>query len=107
MATAVCSTARPVERASLPGSLSSRRGNCLVATRQGRLPQQPAALPLLRQQRRAAVVAQAAAAPPAAAAAKAPTDIVYDAVIIGSGMGGLSTAAQMAAKGAKVVVLEK
>lgn len=37
----------------------------------------------------------------------APTDIEYDAVIIGSGMGGLSTAAQLAAKGAKVVVLEK
>lgn len=37
----------------------------------------------------------------------APTDIVYDAVIIGSGMGGLSTATQMASSGAKVVVLEK
>ncbi len=38
---------------------------------------------------------------------EAPTDILYDAVIIGSGMGGLATAAQMVAKGAKVVVLEK
>jgi hypothetical protein len=38
---------------------------------------------------------------------QAPTDIEYDAVIIGSGMGGLTTAAKMAAKGAKVVVLEK
>ena len=37
----------------------------------------------------------------------APTDIEYDAVIIGSGMGGLTTATQMASKGAKVVVLEK
>lgn len=37
----------------------------------------------------------------------APTDIEYDAVIVGSGMGGLTTACQMAAKGAKVVVLEK
>lgn len=36
-----------------------------------------------------------------------PTDIVYDAVIIGSGMGGLSTATQLASAGAKVVVLEK
>ena len=38
---------------------------------------------------------------------RAPTDIEYDAVIIGSGIGGLTTATQMAAKGAKVVVLEK
>ena len=38
---------------------------------------------------------------------QAPTDVLYDAVIVGSGMGGLSTAAQLAAKGAKVVVLEK
>lgn len=36
-----------------------------------------------------------------------PTDIEYDAVIVGSGMGGLSTATQLAASGAKVVVLEK
>ncbi|KAI3431833.1 hypothetical protein D9Q98_010586 [Chlorella vulgaris] len=56
----------------------------------------------------------AASAPPAAvdsssssSSSAAPTDIEYDAVIIGSGMGGLSTAAQMAAQGAKVVVLEK
>lgn len=39
--------------------------------------------------------------------ADAPTDVLYDAVIIGSGMGGLATAARMAAKGAKVLVLEK
>lgn len=38
---------------------------------------------------------------------QAPTDVEYDAVIIGSGMGGLTTAARMAAKGAKVLVLEK
>lgn len=38
---------------------------------------------------------------------RAPTDIEYDAVIIGAGMGGLTTASQMASKGAKVVVLEK
>jgi prolycopene isomerase len=37
----------------------------------------------------------------------APTDVVYDAVVIGSGMGGLATASQLVAKGAKVVVLEK
>ncbi len=49
----------------------------------------------------------AAAATEAPARPSAPTDIEYDAVIIGSGMGGLSTAAQMASKGAKVVVLEK
>lgn len=34
-------------------------------------------------------------------------DVEYDAVIIGSGMGGLSTAALLAVKGARVVVLEK
>ncbi len=33
--------------------------------------------------------------------------IMYDAIIIGGGMGGLTTASQMAAKGAKVLVLEK
>ena len=31
----------------------------------------------------------------------------YDAIVIGAGMGGLTTATQMAAKGAKVLVLEK
>lgn len=67
------------------------------------------------QRRRAAAppppAAGSAAAEPATVAASranpAPTDVEYDAVIIGSGMGGLSTAAQLAAKGAKVVVLEK
>lgn len=58
-----------------------------------------------RPQRQAATAAAAADAP--VKAGGAPTDIEYDAVIIGSGMGGLSTAAQLAAKGAKVVVLEK
>ena len=38
---------------------------------------------------------------------QAPTDEEYDAVIIGAGMGGLTTASQMASKGAKVLVLEK
>lgn len=38
---------------------------------------------------------------------RAATDFEYDAVIIGSGIGGLTTATQMAARGAKVVVLEK
>ena len=36
-----------------------------------------------------------------------PSDVEYDAVIVGSGMGGLATATQMACAGAKVVVLEK
>ncbi|KAL4423632.1 hypothetical protein ABPG77_009219 [Micractinium sp. CCAP 211/92] len=58
-----------------------------------------------RPQRQVATAAAAADAP--VKAGGAPTDIEYDAVIIGSGMGGLSTAAQLAAKGAKVVVLEK
>lgn len=42
-----------------------------------------------------------------AARGRAPLDELYDAVIIGGGMGGLATATQMAAKGARVVVLEK
>jgi len=37
----------------------------------------------------------------------APTDVTYDAIIVGSGMGGLATAAQMVSQGAKVLVLEK
>ena len=49
-----------------------------------------------------ALPAASAAAPP-----RAPTEFEYDAVIVGSGIGGLTTATQMAAKGAKVVVLEK
>jgi NAD(P)-binding Rossmann-like domain len=35
------------------------------------------------------------------------TETEYDAVVIGGGMGGLTTAAQMASKGASVLVLEK
>ena len=54
----------------------------------------------------------AVAAPPlssgqAAEGAHTSTDVEYDAVIIGGGMGGLTTATQLAAKGAKVIVLEK
>jgi prolycopene isomerase len=37
----------------------------------------------------------------------ADTEIEYDAIIIGSGMGGLTAASQMVARGAKVLVLEK
>lgn len=37
----------------------------------------------------------------------APTDVEYDAVVVGGGMGGLTTAAKLVEKGAKVVVLEK
>jgi hypothetical protein len=54
---------------------------------------------------------QKAAYPPAEVVAQlpteAPTDVLYDAVIIGSGMGGLATASQLVAKGARVLVLEK
>ncbi len=38
---------------------------------------------------------------------EAPTDVLYDAIVIGSGMGGLTTASQLTAKGARVLVLEK
>lgn len=34
-------------------------------------------------------------------------DVLYDAVIVGGGMGGLTTAAKLVEKGAKVLVLEK
>jgi sRNA-binding protein len=52
-------------------------------------------------------VGDRAAAAPAQQRQQAPTDVLYDAVIVGGGMGGLTTATQMAAKGAKVLVLEK
>ncbi len=53
------------------------------------------------------------AEPPAQKPRRAPKEegpdanTLYDAIIIGGGMGGLTTASQMAAKGAKVLVLEK
>ncbi len=34
-------------------------------------------------------------------------DVEYDAVVIGGGMGGLTAATQLAANGARVIVLEK
>lgn len=73
------------------------------ATQAGRAP---------RRSGRAGLRLAAVAAPPeqpaaASTSGHAPTDFDYDAVIVGSGMGGLATACQMAAKGAKVVVLEK
>jgi flavin-dependent dehydrogenase len=37
----------------------------------------------------------------------APTDVVYDSIVIGGGMGGLATAAVLVSKGMKVLVLEK
>ena len=60
-------------------------------------------------QSEAAVIEEALPVDPSAVhpSSRAPTDFEYDAVIIGSGIGGLTTATQMAAKGAKVVVLEK
>lgn len=47
------------------------------------------------------------AAGSAASAGSAPTDVVYDAVVVGGGVGGLSVATQLVAKGASVLVLEK
>ena len=38
---------------------------------------------------------------------RAPTDVEYDAVVVGGGMGGLTAATQLAVKGARVLVLEK
>ncbi|KAK9827277.1 hypothetical protein WJX81_007326 [Elliptochloris bilobata] len=68
-----------------------------------------------RELRRAARAAAAAAvsapereaAEAAASIGSAPTDVVYDAVVVGGGVGGLAAATQLAAKGASVVVLEK
>ncbi len=42
-----------------------------------------------------------------ASTGSARTDVVYDAVVIGGGVGGLTAATQLAAKGASVLVLEK
>lgn len=103
--------ARPVLQgcSSTTGTAGARRP-AAVAGRQAR--RQAAAAPRRQRQHVAVAAASASQATPSPAASSssapsAPTDVEYDAVIIGSGMGGLSTAAQMAAKGAKVVVLEK
>ena len=93
-----------------PGRACLQRGGARPRPRLPAAPAAPGQLQPARQRRRqraAAAPVVAAAAVEAPSSSKAPTDIEYDAVIIGSGMGGLSTAAQMAAKGAKVVVLEK
>lgn len=52
-------------------------------------------------------MAVAAPAKPVQNAEAPEENVLYDAVIIGSGMGGLVTATQLAAKGAKVLLLEK
>ena len=44
---------------------------------------------------------------PTPAAERAPTDVEYDAVVVGAGVGGLAAATQLAVAGAKVVVLER
>jgi len=48
-----------------------------------------------------------AAATAAAAAAAAAAEPELDAIVVGAGYGGLTTATQLAARGAKVVCLEK
>lgn len=64
-------------------------------------------------QRQRTLVQARVAEPPVQKASKSRQEegpdpsIVYDAIIIGGGMGGLTTASQMAAKGAQVLVLEK
>jgi len=70
-----------------------------------------------RGRRRAAAAAAASAAglrtrerevaEAVASTGSARTDVVYDAVVIGGGVGGLTAATQLAAKGASVLVLEK
>lgn len=44
---------------------------------------------------------------PTPASERAPTDTLYDAVVVGAGFGGLAAATQMAVAGAKVAVLER
>lgn len=46
-------------------------------------------------------------AQPAQAQGTPDPNVLYDAIIVGGGMGGLTTASQMASKGARVLVLEK
>jgi prolycopene isomerase len=58
-------------------------------------------------QRRAATRAAVAAAPSPSHASAASQSETFDAVVIGSGIGALTTAADLASKGASVVVLER
>jgi prolycopene isomerase len=52
-------------------------------------------------------VVVAAVPSPSQHSAKASPDTEYDAIVIGSGMGGLTTASQLAAAGQRVAVLER
>jgi heterodisulfide reductase subunit A-like polyferredoxin len=82
---------------------------CLASSKGATASSRSRAKATAKNPRRAARSIAAVAAVPSSSrqSAKASPDTEYDAIIIGSGMGGLTTASQLAAAGQRVAVLER
>lgn len=87
------------------------RSPCLTSSKGAAAPRSRAKVATAKSPRRAARSIVAAAAPSSSSqqhsGKKASPDTDYDAIVIGSGMGGLTTASQLAAAGQRVAVLER
>lgn len=89
------------------------RSPCLTSSKGAAAPRSRAKVATAKSPRRAARSIVAAAAPSSSSqqqqhsCKKASPDTEYDAIVIGSGMGGLTTASQLAAAGQRVAVLER
>lgn len=87
---------------------TNMRTPCLTTSKGAAAPRSRAKA-TVKSPRRAARSFVVAAAPSSQqhSAKKASPDTEYDAIVIGSGMGGLTTASQLAAAGQRVAVLER
>lgn len=87
----------------------SSRPSCLVSSTRTTTSCSRAQMSRLisRQGARSIAVVAAAASSSSSKSSKASPDTEYDAIVIGSGMGGLTTASQLAAAGQRVAVLER